>query len=86
MPPESPAPRPGPAVGAPRPTLVLQVNGETREVEAPCSVATLLRRLAMDSRRIAVAVNREVVPRSAYARHTLDAGDRVEILEAVGGG
>ena len=34
----------------------------------------------------AVARNREVVPRSSYASTTLAAGDRVEILEAVGGG
>ena len=37
-------------------------------------------------RRIAVAVNRDVVPRSRLASHALAAGDRVEILEAVGGG
>jgi sulfur carrier protein len=49
-------------------------------------VAELLRVLELDARRIAVAVNREVVPRSAFARHALASGDRVEILEAVGGG
>ena len=35
---------------------------------------------------VAVAINREVVPRSEYARRQLCDGDRVEILEAVGGG
>jgi sulfur carrier protein len=40
----------------------------------------------MNGRRVAVAVNREVVPRSAFPARRLVPGDRVEILEAVGGG
>ena len=43
-------------------------------------------RLTLEPRRVAVAVNRDVVPRSAFAGHQLASGDRVEILEAVGGG
>ncbi len=66
--------------------LLLRVNGEDRRVPAACSVDALLRRLAIDRARIAVAVNREVVPRSSFATHQLRTGDRVEILEAVGGG
>lgn len=67
------------------PPLQVQVNGEPRAVPAPGTVAALLEALAM-RRRVAVAVNREVVPRSAYGSFALSAGDRVEILEAVGGG
>ena len=40
----------------------------------------------MEGRRVAVAVNRDVVPRSLYGSVELSADDRVEILEAVGGG
>jgi len=69
------------------PLLVpLLVNGEARSVPAGCSVEGLLRSLGLDARRLAVAVNRDVVPRSRFAAHALAAGDRVEILEAVGGG
>ncbi len=46
----------------------------------------LLDLLGVGERRVAVAVNRGVVPRSAYDTHPLAGGDRVEILEAVGGG
>lgn len=53
---------------------------------APCTVAGLLRSLTLEARRVAVAVNRDVVPRSAYGGHELASGDRIEILEAVGGG
>ena len=42
--------------------------------------------LTVEARRVAVAVNRDVVPRSAFAGRLLASGDRVEILEAVGGG
>jgi sulfur carrier protein len=66
--------------------LFLLVNGERRSVPAPCTVETLLRELTLESRRVAVAVNRDVVPRSAFASRALASGDRIEILEAVGGG
>ena len=71
----------------PRPSdLPLQVNGEAREVPAGCTVAELVERLGLTGRKLAVAVNRDVVPRSGFATRALEAGDRVEILEAVGGG
>jgi sulfur carrier protein len=66
--------------------LELRVNGEPRSVPAGCTVEQLVRVLGLERRRIAVAVNRDVVPRSAFDAHALTAGDRVEILEAVGGG
>ena len=66
--------------------LPLLVNGESRSVAPGCTVEGLLGVLGFERRRIAVAVNRDVVPRSAFGRHRLAAGDRVEILEAVGGG
>jgi sulfur carrier protein len=66
--------------------LRLLVNGEPRTVPGGCTVEGLVRELGLGGSRIAVAVNRAVVPRSTYQRHPLAAGDRVEILEAVGGG
>ncbi|UCE87705.1 MAG: sulfur carrier protein ThiS [Deltaproteobacteria bacterium] len=65
--------------------LVL-VNGETRAVHPDCTIARLVGSLGLEDRRIAVAVNRDVIPRSAFDSHRLANGDRVEILEAVGGG
>jgi sulfur carrier protein len=66
--------------------LALLVNGEPRSVPADCTVEGLVRTLALDRRRIAVAVNRNVIPRSDFHSRRLASGDRVEILEAVGGG
>ena len=64
----------------------LLVNCEPRRIPANCTVTGLLDRLEINGRRIAVAINRDVVPRSTFERHRLREGDRVEILEAVGGG
>lgn len=66
--------------------LDLSVNGERVEAPPDATVRALLELLKLDGRRIAVAVNRDVVPRSEYASRPLADGDRVEILEAVGGG
>jgi sulfur carrier protein len=67
-------------------TIAITVNGAARHVGARGSVAALLVELGLGGRRVAVAVNREIVPRSTYATRALAAGDRIEILEAVGGG
>ena len=66
--------------------LELLVNGENRRVPENCTVTGLLALLGIGGQRIAVAVNRDVVPRSTFDAHRLCAGDHVEILEAVGGG
>lgn len=64
----------------------LHVNGRLEQIPPETSVRELLARLGMEGVRVAVAVNRNVVPRSSFDTHRLAAGDRVEILEAVGGG
>ena len=70
---------------APSPLEVL-VNGEPRRLAEGSTLADLVEELGFGGRRIAVAVNHEVVPRAGHVAHTLRPGDRVEILEAVGGG
>lgn len=64
----------------------LLVNGVDFVVPLPCTVAALLARLEMGGKRVAVSINRNVVPRSRHPEAVVQAGDRVEILEAVGGG
>jgi len=64
----------------------IHINGEPRDLRLPCSVEGLLVVLNMQNRRVAVAVNRKITPRSDYAKIEIHEGDRIEILEAVGGG
>ena len=79
-------PRPTEPDAVSGPPVEVLVNGETRCVPGGCTVDELLERLGLERRRIAVAINREGVPRSSFGAHPIAAGDRVEILEAVGGG
>ena len=66
--------------------LSLLVNGEPLFVRSECTVEGLLDEMGLTGARIAIAVNRNVVPRSTYPSHRLATGDRIEVLEAVGGG
>ena len=62
------------------------LNGQERDIAAPASLAQLLETAGYVNHRVAVEVNREIVPRSQYGERVLDAGDRVEIVYAIGGG
>jgi sulfur carrier protein len=71
---------------SPADALAISVNGEPREIAAGATVASLVAALGLTGRKLAIAVNRHVVPRASHAARALHAGDRIEILEAVGGG
>ena len=64
----------------------IELNGEHREVPEGMSLADLIDELGLRGRRIAVEVNREIVPKSRHGDHRLADGDRVEIVHAIGGG
>jgi thiamine biosynthesis protein ThiS len=64
----------------------LLLNGEVESVAAGLSVAGLLAGRGLPERGVAVELNREIVPRSAWATTWLADGDRVEIVQFVGGG
>jgi thiamine biosynthesis protein ThiS len=62
------------------------VNDEPRELPSEATVADLVAALGLGPRRIAIEVNREVVPRADYPALRLQDGDAVEIIHFVGGG
>jgi len=64
----------------------IQINGDRREIPGDCSLETLLEILDLGDRRVAVAINRDIVPATRYGQTSIADGDRIEILEAVGGG
>ena len=66
--------------------IEVDVNGERKRLEQACTITELLEGLELGGKRVAVAVNRDVVIRSRHAEHRIADGDRIEILEAVGGG
>ncbi len=65
--------------------LRIQVNGDPREVYAT-TVTELVEELALDPRKVAVERNLEIVPRSLHAVTALAEGDRIELVQFVGGG
>jgi len=66
--------------------LDITINGEPRQFAAGQTVASVVEALALTGKRIAVELNGEIVPKSRHAATTLDPGDRLEIVVAVGGG
>lgn len=66
--------------------MKLTVNGTPTELTEGDTVATVVADRTHERRRVAVAVNGEVVPRSAWETTALAAGDSVEVLAAVAGG
>ena len=64
----------------------ITINGEKRAFAAPLSVAGLLDALELEARKIAVERNLEIVPRSLFGDTALADGDRIEIVQFVGGG
>lgn len=62
------------------------VNGRQVELAEPASLVELLDQLGHAERRVAVEVNREIVPRSQHGSFLLSPGDRIELVHAMGGG
>ena len=66
--------------------MKFELNGEQREAENELTVETLLNRFVPHRRRVAVALNSRVVPRSHFEETRIRDGDRVEVIQATGGG
>ena len=66
--------------------MKITINGERKEVPGPMSVAELLAHLGLKSGRVAVELNRELVPRDRHAEVRVEEGAVLEIVQAVGGG
>ncbi len=64
----------------------IQLNGEQKEVSEGSTVASLLSSLGIGVERVAVEVNLDIVPRARHATHVINDGDRIEIVQFVGGG
>lgn len=78
------------AAGDDNSPMDIVLNGERRSLATPptvpLTVLALLQTEGLSERRVAVEVNGEIVPRSRHGEHALVAGDRVEIVHALGGG
>jgi sulfur carrier protein len=66
--------------------MQIQLNGEPRRFECAPTVTELLEAEGLGGRRVAVEVNRAIVPKSRHGERRLEDGDVVEIVQALGGG
>lgn len=66
--------------------MKLRINGEVRELAAAATLAALVGELGMKGDRVAVELNREIVPRAEWEKTPLREGDELEIVHFVGGG
>ena len=65
--------------------IALKINGEDREVSAQ-TVSELIIELGLGERRVAVELNKSIVPREEFPRRSLSSGDVLEVIHFVGGG
>ena len=64
----------------------LRINGERHTIPRGLTIAALLEHLDIGQRRVAVELNRAVIPRAEHVAVRLVEGDEVEIVHAIGGG
>ncbi len=64
----------------------ISVNGESRAAVVGATVVDLLRELGLDGGRVAIERNLEILPRQKWNETRIEAGDRYEIVQFVGGG
>lgn len=62
------------------------LNGESYSLGENTSLAGLVERLGLGKKKYAIEVNQEIIPRSEHHGYSVRAGDRVEIVQAIGGG
>ncbi|MHC4295373.1 MAG: sulfur carrier protein ThiS [Planctomycetota bacterium] len=64
----------------------ITLNGQREEVPEQISVAQLLEQMSLEPRRVAVELNRQLIPRAQHAETKLADRDELEIVTLVGGG
>ena len=66
--------------------MKIQLNGENRDIPDNSTAQSLVELLDLNGKRLAMELNREIIPRSLYADTCLHDGDQIEIVHAIGGG
>ena len=66
--------------------MEITLNGASRTIPEQTSARDLIQSLGLADKRLALEINREIVPRSSFEQHMIRPGDTVEIVHAIGGG
>lgn len=66
--------------------ITIYLNGESQQISNDTTIEQLLENLNLIHKRLAVEINQDIVPRSEFTGHKLNDQDKVEIVQAIGGG
>ncbi len=66
--------------------ITIILNGSNKQLDNKTSITQLLENLGLSEKRLAVEVNQQIIPRSGFASFTLNEQDKIEIVQAIGGG
>jgi len=64
----------------------ITLNGENKQIDNSTTIAQLLQSLDLTNKRLAVEINQQIVPHSDFCKYALNEADKVEIVQAIGGG
>ncbi|MEJ2529635.1 MAG: sulfur carrier protein ThiS [Gammaproteobacteria bacterium] len=66
--------------------MQIYINGDEQQISDGLNMSNLVQQLDLGDQRFAIEVNEELLPRSSFAEYRLKPGDRVEVVQAIGGG
>ena len=66
--------------------ITIFINGESQQISNDTTIEQLLENLNLIHKRLAVEINQSIVPRSEFTTHRLNDQDKVEVVQAIGGG
>lgn len=67
-------------------SIQIFLNGEPRELPEGTSLRDLILELDLEGKRYAIEIDAEIAPRAEHATRILRDGERVEVVQAIGGG
>jgi len=66
--------------------MQILINGEQTELVGDATLMAVITLLELEGKRYAIEVNEEIISRGDHANYSLNADDRVEVVQAIGGG
>ncbi len=66
--------------------MKITLNGEARSIDDSIKLQALIDQLGYSGKRLAVEINKEIIPKSQHADYIIKDGDNIEIVHAIGGG
>ena len=66
--------------------IAVHINGNVKQFEAKITILALMHKLDIVHNKIALEINKEIIPRSQFEFRLLENGDQIEIVTAEGGG